>query len=146
KLGDIFHSEPLELDPPRYFQFLTANLTPRIGAPGACGFLPDSSAADCSYGSFANQFSKRRKVLFVGSNDGFLHAFDAGVWDRDDGAPLTHPFNDAFDLGTGREIFAYAPRSIMNLKFPSMVNFPPAPQYFVDGAVATADVFVDPNF
>ena len=37
KLGDIFHSEPLELDPPRYFQFLTANLTPRIGAPGACG-------------------------------------------------------------------------------------------------------------
>ena len=57
-------------------------------------------------------------MVFVGANDGFMHAFDAGVFDRDDdpgfvGPTASHPFNDTFDLGTGREIFAYAPNSIM---------------------------------
>src|SRR5262249_10044657 len=97
KLGDIFHSAPAVLSPPRFFQFLSANLTPR---PGSCG-----ASLDCSYQTFATLQAKRRKVVFVGSNDGFLHAFDAGVWNRD---PAN--FANAFDLGTGREIFAYAPR------------------------------------
>ena len=32
----------------------------------------------------------------------------------------------------------------MNGKFPSLLNFPPQPQYFVDGSMGTADVFIDP--
>jgi Tfp pilus tip-associated adhesin PilY1 len=127
KLGDIFHSEPLLLEPPRYFQFLSANLTP----PGSSTPQP--------YLTFANLQAKRRKVIFVGSNDGFLHAFDAGVWNRD-----TTNFPSTHDLGTGREIFAYAPTSVMSGKFPNVLNFPPVPQYFVDGSMAAADVFVDP--
>jgi hypothetical protein len=129
KLGDIFHSEPLMLEPPRYFQYLSANLTP----PGTTTPQP--------YLDFATLHSKRRKVLFAGANDGFLHAFDGGVWDRD-----SSNFPNAFDLGTGREIFAYAPREVMNGKFPNLLNFPPLPQYFVDGSMTTADVFVDPEF
>ncbi len=77
----------------------------------------------------------------MGSNDGFLHAFDGGVWDRD-----TANFPGALDLGTGREIFAYSPRQVMSGKFPNLLNFPPLPQYFVDGSMATADVFIDPVF
>src|SRR5262249_7136556 len=34
----------------------------------------------------------------------------------------------------------------MNTKFPSLINFPPVPQYFVDGSMATGDVFIDPAF
>ena len=146
KLGDIFHSAAAVLLPPKYFQFLSGNVTPRTGA---CGSLPD-----CSYGAFAEHHSKRRKVVFVGANDGFLHAFDGGVFDRDDdpgqiGPTARHPFNDRFDLGTGREIFAYAPKAIMPVKqnplrgFPILLNFPPTPQYFVDGSPALADVFID---
>jgi hypothetical protein len=146
KLGDIFHSEPAVLLPPGYFQFLSGNVTPRTGA---CGSLPD-----CSYGAFAGHHSKRRKVVFVGSNDGFLHAFDAGVFDRDDdpgqtGPTPRHPFNDRFDPGTGREIFAYAPKAVMPVRlnpprgFPSVLTFPPTPQYSVDGSPALADVFID---
>ncbi len=131
KLGDIFHSEPLVLEPPRYYQYLAANLAPRTS----------SSTFGMPYLDFANRSSKRRKVLFAGANDGFLHAFDAGVWGRD-----TSNFPTSFDLGTGREIFAYAPRQVMSGKFPNLLNFPPLPQYFVDGSMATADVFIDPVF
>jgi len=131
KLGDIFHSEPLLLEPPRYFQYLSANLTPRTS----------STTTGQPYLDFANLQGKRRKVVFAGSNDGFLHAFDAGVWGRD-----TANFAQTHDLGTGREIFAYSPRIVMDSKFPNLLNFPPLPQYFVDGSTATADVFIDPEF
>lgn len=124
KLGDIFHAEPFLLDVPRYFQYLSADLTPRVGQ---------------SYSAFSALLSKRRRVVFAGSNDGFLHAFDAGVYNRD-----VVNFANTFDLGTGREIFAYIPRALM-AKAPSLLSFPPRPNYFVDGSVAVADVFMDPG-
>jgi Tfp pilus tip-associated adhesin PilY1 len=134
KLGAIFHSEPAVLLPPKYFQYLSANVTPRTGS---CGLL-----SDCSYGAFATRHSKRRRVIFAGANDGFLHAFDLGVWGRDDGG--TGTFAGTFDLGTGREIFAYSPKAVMNPGFASLPAFPPpAPQYFVDGSPVVADVFID---
>jgi hypothetical protein len=126
KLGDIFHSEPLLLEPPQFYPYLASNLTP--------------GGAGTSYLDFANLHAKRRKVSFVGANDGFLHAFDAGVWGRD-----TTNFPSSHDLGTGREIFAYAPGPVISSKFPNLLNFPPLPQYFVDGSMGTADVFVDPS-
>ena len=125
KLGDIFHSEPLLLEPPAFYPYLASNLTP--GGPGT------------AYIDFATLHAKRRKVSFVGANDGFLHAFDAGVWGRD-----TTNFPTSHDLGTGREIFAYSPRMVMASKMPNLLNFPPLPQYFVDGSMGTADVFIDP--
>jgi hypothetical protein len=131
KLGDIFHSELVMLEPPRYFQYLSANLQPRTS----------SSTTGQPYLDFANLQAKRRKVLFAGANDGFLHAFDAGVFNRD-----TTNFNQTHDLGTGREIFAYSPTSLLADKFTNLLNFPPLPQYFVDGSAATADVFIDPAF
>ncbi len=124
KLGDIFHSEPFLLDPPQFYPYLASNLSP--GGPGT-GYL-----------DFATLQAKRRKVSFVGANDGFLHAFDAGVWGRD-----ATNFPTSHDLGTGREIFAYSPRMVAN-KFANLLNFPPLPQYMVDGSIATADVFIDP--
>ncbi len=132
KLGDIFHSEPTMLLPPKSFTLLSSDVTPRTGA---CGTLPD-----CSYATFALFHQYRRKAVLVGSNDGFFHAFDAGVWDRDtDNSP------QAFDLGTGQELFAYAPKALMNLKFPSLLKFPPEVQYFVDGTPALGDVFIGPT-
>ena len=122
KLGDIFHSEPILLDVPGTFSYLSSNVTPRAGFP---------------YSDFVTFHSKRRRVLFVGANDGFLHAFDAGVWNRDVGFP------NSFDLGTGRELFAYAPKDMMTNVFPKLIQFPPVPQYFVDGSSGVGDVFID---
>jgi hypothetical protein len=132
KLGDLFHSEPLSVDPPRYFQYLSARLTPRSGA---CG-----GRADCEYGTFAGLHGKRRRVIYVGSNDGFVHAFDVGVWNRD----LVN-FPGSFDLGTGREIFGYTLEGLMG-NFPNLISYPPVAQYFMDGSFGSADVFIDTNF
>jgi hypothetical protein len=117
KLGDIFHSEAVLLDTPKYFQYLAQDLN--------------------GYGAFSTLNSKRRRVVLVGANDGFLHAFDAGVWNRDASFPNT------FDLGTGQEIFAYTPKGVL-AEAPKLVSFPPRPQYMVDGNLSFADVFVDP--
>jgi hypothetical protein len=124
KLGDIFHSEPRLIEPPREFAYLALGLEPVAGQ---------------SYLDFALLHQKRRRVVFVGANDGFFHAFDAGVYDRD-----TTTFPNQFDLGTGREVFAYAPRGVMRGKFPALIGYPPKAQYFVDGSLGTADVFIDP--
>jgi PilC-like protein with beta-propeller domain len=130
KLGDVFHSEPKVLLPPKHFPYLSSSL-PRTGP---CGNL-----TDCSYSTFARYHRYRRKTVFVETNDGFLHNFDAGVWDRD------RNFAQAFDLGTGQEIFAYAPRSVMKLKFPNLLRFPPEVQDFTDGTPAFGDVFIAPT-
>ncbi|MBI2898054.1 MAG: hypothetical protein HYY06_31160 [Deltaproteobacteria bacterium] len=57
RLGDIYHSAPVVIDPP----------TPRFGSP--------------SYTAFQTLHAKRRPVVLVGSNDGILHAFDAAAVD-----------------------------------------------------------------
>ncbi len=125
KLGDIFHSDPWIVEPPRYFQFLSANLAPN----------------GKKYTDFAGLHAKRRRVVVVGSNDGFVHAFDHGAWGRD---ATNYP--TTFDLGTGREIFGYTLTGLMKNRFPNLLRFPPAPQYFMDGSFGSADVFIDTNF
>ena len=86
----------------------------------------------------------RRRVAFVGSNDGLFHAFDAGFYDRDDGGQ----WDDTFDLGTGTELFAYVPHAVVDPPIkPSVLRtqtFGTEQVYSVDGPVASADVFIDP--
>ena len=69
----LSRSLALMVEPPRYFQYLSANLAPRTS----------SSTTGMPYLDFANLHEKRRRVLLAGANDGFLHAFDGGVWGRD---------------------------------------------------------------
>src|SRR5690606_22172210 len=73
KLGDIIDSEP------RY-----------VGAPNS----PLSDAYKPGYGAFKTTWKNRREMLYVGANDGMLHAFDASVDGSSDG---------------GTEVFAYVP-------------------------------------
>jgi type IV pilus assembly protein PilY1 len=54
QLGDIFHSDPTVVGPPR------------------------SPINEGSYKTFANNKRYRDRVIYAGANDGFLHAFDAG--------------------------------------------------------------------
>jgi type IV pilus assembly protein PilY1 len=72
KLGDIIDSEA------RY-----------VGAPNA----PLSDAYNPGYGAFKAAWKDRREMLYVGANDGMLHAFDASVTGSDGGT----------------EVFAYVP-------------------------------------
>ena len=95
-LGDIVNSVPLIVGPP----------------------LPD--LADSGHAAFRAQFKGREPAVFVGANDGMLHAFSAA---------------------TGAELFAYVPAVLMP-HLPVLSS--PAYQWrpFVDGSAGVGDARV----
>lgn len=119
-LGDVFHSNPLVVGNPPNVQYFALDLN--------------------GYRDFAEEHRLRRKMLLVGANDGMLHAFDAGVFNRD-----TTNFPNKFDKGTGAEVFAFIPRSVLPtvrlLSEASTGNH----HWSVDGTVTVADAFIDPK-
>ncbi len=131
KLGDVFHSTPVVVGQPGDYPYYVADLH--------------------SYQKFFRTYRQRRRVLFLGANDGLLHAFDAGAFGRDPSAcqalsdGTTPP---CYDFGTGAELFAYAPRSIFqNFKRLKDATGPQSKtdEWTVDGGPAGADVFIDAN-
>lgn len=97
---------------------------------------PEASASQ-SYAQFRQLNRNRRRVIYVGANDGMLHAFDAGSgasgFDAG-GNPIT-------DFGTGEELWAYVPREIVpNLSRMTNENFEFTP--YVDNSPVVRDVFV----
>jgi Tfp pilus tip-associated adhesin PilY1 len=130
KMGDVFHSSPVLVGPPNQFAYFAANLH--------------------GYQDFRTTYQHRRRVLYFGANDGLYHAVDAGAWNR---TPTLCDFDtdgvtrkSCFDLGTGTEIFAYAPRAIMQIFKPlkdKMGTQTKRMEWTVDGAASAGDVFID---
>jgi type IV pilus assembly protein PilY1 len=73
-----------------------------------------------SYASFANSVATRPAVVYVGANDGMLHAFSAL---------------------TGAELFAYIPSGVYsNLEKLTERNYASVHKFFVDGSPVAGDV------
>lgn len=126
-LGDVFHSDPVVVDHPNDFTLYTTNTYgDRLATPDC--------ATDRGYVCYAERHRRRRKMLAVGSNDGQLHVFDAGVWDA--GA-------ERFTDGTGREIFSYIPR--LGLPIVRDLAEQGSQIFGVDGTPRVDDVFIDPR-
>lgn len=126
-LGDIFHSNPLVVGSPSNTRYFADNL----GTEGKT-----CAAGDKGYRCFFEKHEKRRKLLVMGSNDGMVHAIDAGQWDNATG-------KKKFNNGTGREVFAYIPRSVMPT-VRDLVENTGHREWSVDGTLAVADFFLDP--
>jgi len=111
RLGDIFHSAPAVVPAPR--------------AP----------LSDASYQEFKATYSARKRVIYAGANDGFLHAFDAG------GLDLTTSPPEYLD-GTGAELFGFMPwearRNIKHL----VIDDPTTRTYYVDGSPQVVDTWI----
>ena len=103
-LGDIVNSDPAFVSAENY------------------GYtdLPEGSAfSTTSYSAFLTQKQSRRKMVYVGANDGMLHGFDAL---------------------TGAERFAYVPKAVLpNMALLSDPSY--AHRYFVDGPPGAWDAF-----
>jgi len=122
-LGDIVNSAPRTVGRPQGIR--------RDRAP-----FP----TDVLYSDYQTAQENRRRVVYVGANDGMLHAFDAGFEDQ---TPIQN--------GTGNELFAYVPNKIIDAsqrfnndldQFSSIVY---SHKYFVDLTPAVEDVFIRPN-
>lgn len=110
-LGDIVNSDPFVVSAPR-------------ALPGYSSQGPEGS-----YGSFIAAHLNRTPMLYVGANDGMLHAFKAG-----DG-------EDAATEG-GKEVFAYVPKAV----FPNLVELTKPGYdhlYYVDGSPYVGDAYVN---
>lgn len=110
-LGDIFHSNPIV-----------------VGAPAL--FVPEDS-----YKKFAQDFAKRDRVIYAGTNDGFFHGFLAGVWD-DAATPA------GYDAGTGEELFGFMPWTSRGVIENLPLDTGGRDYYFADGSATVSDVWL----
>ena len=90
-----------------------------VGAP-AFGYANDfETGSGASYSAFTTTNKNRTKAVYVGANDGMLHAFDAG---------------------TGAELLGYVPAAV----YPALnqlSNPTYSHRYYVDGSPTVGDVF-----
>jgi hypothetical protein len=106
KLGDINHSTPAVIGPPQE--------DPRLMGDG--------------YGEFKEALSTRKKVIYVGANDGMLHCFEAS---------------------TGEELWGYIPYNLLpKLKEMWAVDQARGLRYYsrrayVDSSPSVADVYIN---
>jgi len=143
-LGDIFHSDPQVISNPGNFRYFASDLN---GNGAACD---DTSTPNHGYRCFFHKHRCRRKMVFVGSNDGQLHVFDSGQFDTQDtngnpldcSASLLEP-QGLFDNGTGKELFSFVPRPMLAKlrQFATSTS----QDWAVDGTVKVDDVFIDPT-
>jgi type IV pilus assembly protein PilY1 len=82
---------------------------------------PVANMQGADYHKFYNTYKDRTKAVYVGSNDGMLHAFDAD---------------------NGHELFSYIPHSLFpalgQLSHPNYVHRP-----YVDGALSVSEAIID---
>jgi len=124
-LGDIFHSDPQVLGQPTNITLFDGNVD--------------------GYQAFASAERFRRKVLYFGGDDGELHALDVGTVQL--GAVAGVPAW-TFNNGTGSEIFAFIPRTVMpTLNKLAAAAAPPlnggAQTFMVDGPPHLTEGFFD---
>lgn len=107
-LGDIVNSSPVY-----------------VAAPNAALYERASFTGASSYAKFASDMAKRTAVVYVGANDGMLHAFDAS----DDPA------------NRGQETYAFVPNSAIANGLRTYSEPTYEHRYFVDGEMIVTDVY-----
>ncbi len=100
RLGDVIHS------------------TPTVVATPAEDY--DLIYRDITYASFYTKYRDRRHVLYVGANDGMVHAFNAGFYDPSQDKfwksynAATGVYSDgATDPDIGAELWGYIPHNLL---------------------------------
>lgn len=115
-LGDIVNSAPLYVAAPpfRYRDSLEFTSTdPDVAIPDAA-----------RYSKFASDNKDRQAMVYVGANDGMLHAFKADK------------------TGRGQEVFAYVPGALFS-KLPALTSRTYGHEFYVDGSPSLGDAYFD---
>ncbi len=93
RLGDIVYSTPTVVGPPAE--------------------ALDLIYGDTSYRSFYNVWRNRRQVVYVGGNDGMLHAFNAGFYDQTDQKYTVTGNSGETAYALGQELWAFIPFDLL---------------------------------
>lgn len=136
RLGDIVNSTPLV-----------------VASPAE---LFDQIYGDQSYTTFRNYYRDRRQVVYVGADDGLLHAVNGGFYDAANHALYLQPHNSCDGSGNctansaytadplGSELWAYAPGNLLaHLRWLTSTGYTHV--FYVDGSPRATDakIFAD---
>ncbi|WHZ19226.1 MAG: Type IV fimbrial biogenesis protein PilY1 [Rhodanobacteraceae bacterium] len=135
-LGAIINAQPVYVGYPtgNYFAF-------PAGSPEATAAAASSGTDDQAYDSFVARHATRAPTVYLGANDGMLHAFNAPVPQCTSYNPSTGVCS-SYNYGTnpGKEDWAFVPRAVYaNLGNLTNANFQFRPT--VDATPVTRDVF-----
>ncbi len=119
-LGDIVHSSPIA-----------------VGRPSS-GF--ELAFGDDTYRAFRQHYQQRRQMVYVGANDGMIHAFNGGFFNS-----ISNSYELALSGETphplGSELWAYVPYNLLpHLKWLTRPDYPHV--YYMDGSIKQFDVNV----
>ena len=110
KLGDITQSAPVFVGAPQFsYPDVWSDLADTNGEP------EDSNA----YSTFRTQYQDRPGIIYVGANDGMLHAFDTA---------------------NGTELAAFIPEGVFS-NLPSLLSPDYTHRYYVDGTANVIDAY-----
>ena len=145
-MGDIFHSSPILVTPPLpsglcslglsnqcLLSLYTDNMTPEA---------PTLASYRHAYDEYQATKEHRTEAVLVGANDGMLHAFNAGNWvtgDDPDTPLITETAH--YDLGTGKEMWAFIPPDLLPKLQRYIINT--RHEAMVDGTPMVRDIWVD---
>ena len=114
-LGDVINSTPMVVSTPQEGFHLLYN--------------------DSSYVEFVYKYKDRRHVVYVGANDGMLHAFNAGFYDKEKKgfcrSQTCNGTDEDKDYELGAELWAYVPYNLQpHLEFLTRPDY--VHKYYVD--------------
>ncbi|HET7300532.1 MAG TPA: PilC/PilY family type IV pilus protein [Oleiagrimonas sp.] len=130
-LGDIINSSPTfvgaptpEALPDNFYDLLHPSQT-----------MPENDGSATKYSAFVANNETRLNVVYAGSNDGFMHGFEAGAFNSDGS------YNGA--RNDGKEVIGFMPHDVLldnavNLASPLYKH-----GYMVDATPVAGDVFYD---
>ncbi|MDB5977779.1 MAG: Tfp pilus assembly protein tip-associated adhesin PilY1-like protein [Nevskia sp.] len=87
------------------------NSTPTVVGTPAEAF--DLLYNDATYSAFRADFQRRRNVVYVGANDGMLHAFNAGFYNSSLKKFETTGIHSEITHALGSELWAYVPFNLL---------------------------------
>jgi type IV pilus assembly protein PilY1 len=120
KLGDIIHSTPVSVSKPADNYHIIYS--------------------DQSYGTYYHDNLNRETVIYVGGNDGMLHAFTSGVYNSSTKAYTMPSGTETF----GDELWAYIPHALLpHLKWLADPDYTHV--YYVDLKPKVFDAKIDTN-
>lgn len=130
RLGDIIYSSPIS-----------------VGSPAERFDLKNQ---DSSYNDFYKKYKDRRHVVYVGANDGMLHAFNAGFFHQGDDSTTANVVEHGWFTLTngsetskplGEELWAFIPQELLpHLKWLTGTDYDSSQHvYYVDGTPRIVD-------
>lgn len=125
KLGDLVNSAPVYVSAPNFFYS-------EVLEDADCALATPTTPTAC-YSTFKAAHADRGPIIYVGGNDGMLHAFNAEQVVDTNGAVVTE---------AGEELMAYVPAFLIpglnQLTSQDYIH-----QYYVDGNPTSVDAYFD---